>query len=192
MIFEVLNVITEEINSYFDGTLVTLDNIATIDAEHGDNSNNTSGIILSLLNLQEEFSLKNVSNHYVNGDEVNYRNPKVNINLFILFSAKQATYTESLKGLSKILEFFQGKHVFTQDNTTYDRDLEGMEKLKNFKFIIDLYTPSFEELNFIWGTLGGKQYPSVIYKVSLLEIERDILQRTGTVITQIDNLLKRN
>ena len=192
MIFEVLNVITEEINSYLvDGTSVTLDNIATIDTDNGDTPNGPTGIILSLLNLQEEFTLKNIPNHYVSGTEINYRNPKVNLNLFILFSANQSSYTESLKSLSKVLEFFQGKKVFTQDNTTYSRESEGMEKLKNFKFLVDLYTPTFEELNFIWGTLGGKQYPSVIYKVSLVEIERDITQSKGTLITQIDNILER-
>ncbi|HHC81177.1 MAG TPA: DUF4255 domain-containing protein, partial [Flavobacteriia bacterium] len=78
------------------------------------------------------------------------------------------------------------------DNTSYDRDLEGMEKLKNFKFNVDFFTPSFEELNYIWGTLGGKQYPSLIYKVSVLEIERNVTAKEGPVIIEVNNILKRN
>lgn len=192
MIFEVLQVISEELNNYFEGSPVSLENIATVDDETGDDQNSSSDIILTLLSLQEEFALKNVSNHYINSTDVSYKNPKVNLNLYILFSANNSSYPESLKSISKIVAFFQAKNVFTQDNTNYDRDLEGMEKLKNFKFIIDLFTPSFEELNFIWGTLGGKQYPSVIYKVSLIEIERDIITKKGVVITNINNDLKND
>lgn len=191
MIFEVLQVITEEANSYFKGNPISLDNIATIEGDTTDSSEPTD-IILTLLNLQEEFTLKNIPNNYENGNKVEYKNPKVNINLYILFSANNGSYPESLKSLSKIIEFFQGKNVFTQDNTTFDRELDGMIWLKDFKFIVDLYTPSFEELNYIWGTLGGKQYPSVMYKVSLLEMERDILQGEGALITQIDHIIKRD
>ncbi|WP_299551305.1 DUF4255 domain-containing protein [Seonamhaeicola sp.] len=191
MIYEVLQVLTEEVNNYIEGAPVALDNIASIETDTSDTSASID-IVLTLLNLQEESTLKNISNYYVTDTKVTYKNPPVNINLFILFSANNSTYSESLKSLSRIIEFFQGKHVFTQDNTDFDRDVAGMEKLKNFKFIVDLYTPSFEELNYIWGTLGGKQYPSVLYKVTLVQIERDIVQSEGVVITQINPILNRN
>jgi len=192
MIFEVLQVIKEEVNGYFEGNPVSLDNIATIDSDTGDGNNGAGDIILSLLNMQEEVTLKNVPNSYINGTKVTYKNPKIYLNLYILFSANSNTYEESLKSISKIIEFFQAKKVFTQDNTSYDRDLEGMEKLKNFKFNVDFFTPSFEELNYIWGTLGGKQYPSLIYKVSVLEIERNVTAKEGPVIIEVNNILKRN
>jgi len=67
-----------------------------------------------------------------------------------------------------------------------------MLNVGDFRFIIDLYTPTFEELNFIWGTLGGKQYPSVIYKVTLLEIERNQVTRSGQVVSGLQRDLKRN
>ncbi len=184
MIFEILQVITEEINNFFDGNTVTLENIANIDSD-ADGIADTSGVILTLLNMQEEFALKNIANTYVIGNEVNYKNPKVNLNLYILFCANNTTYIESLKSISKVIQFFQGKRVFTQANSIFE-NTSDMQNLKNFKFIIDLYTPSFEELNFIWGTLGGKQYPSVLYKISSIEIERDILLGKGEVITEIN------
>lgn len=192
MIFEVLKVITEEVNTYLKPLTpnkVSLDNIANLDQE-GDGD--SSGIILSLLNMQEEFTLKNRSNHRIEGTEVTYQNPKVSLNLYLLFSGSNSTYTEALKSISKILQFFQGKRVFTQSNTNFQRDDDEMKNLKNFKFIVDLYTPSFEELNFIWGTLGGKQYPSAIYKVSLIEIEREATLRKGAVISSLDANLNGN
>ena len=191
MIFEVLQVIKEEVNSYLKPSVntVTLENIANVDQ---DGDNDSSGIVLTLLNMQEEFALKNQSNHRIHGTEVTYKNPKVNLNLYLLFSANNSVYTESLKSISKIIQFFQGKRIFTQSNTTFMREDENMVNLKNFKFVLDLYTPSFEELNFIWGTLGGKQFPSAIYKVSLIEIEREVILRKGAVISGLGTNLKNN
>ncbi|MFC5044848.1 DUF4255 domain-containing protein [Aquimarina hainanensis] len=194
MIFEVLQIIREEVNNFFNATIeeepVFLDNIAFIDTDVSESSE-TNNIVLTLLHLEEEATLKNVRNYRIEGTKVAYKNNKVYLNLYILFAANRTGYKESLKSISKIVAFFQSKRVFTQANTSFDRALEGMDKIKNFKFLIELYTPSFEEMNFIWGTLGGKQYPSVIYKVSVLEIERDILQAEGSVITEINGSLNQ-
>jgi hypothetical protein len=89
------------------------------------------------------------------------------------------------------MQYFQGKRVFTQENTTFLREGE-LSNVNNFRFLVDLFTPSFEELNYIWGTLGGKQYPSAIYKVSLIEIEREVTLKKGTVISGLSNDLNNN
>jgi len=195
MIFEVLQIITEEINNFFDIEIeekpVSMDNIAFIESEQG-NQGETNNVLLTLLHLQEEPTLKNVPNYEIEGTKVVYKNNKVNLNLFIMFAANKDTYTESLKHISKIIEFFQSKRIFTQANTSFDRDLEGMDKINDFRFTVDLFTPSFEEMNFIWGTLGGKQYPSVIYKVSVLQVERNVTQSEGSLITEINGSLNKN
>lgn len=188
MIFETLQVIKEEVNSYFNGSIVSLENIAVIETD-SEGGGDSSDVVLSLINMQEEFTLKNVSNHYINNTEVNYKNPKVNLNLYILFSSINTLYDESLKNLTKVVEFFQGKKVFTQDNTNFNREGDMMN-VGDFEFVVDLYTPTFEELNYIWGTLGGKQYPSVIYKVTLLVIERDFVFQKGKVVTGLSSGLK--
>jgi hypothetical protein len=148
--------------------------------------------VLSLLHTEEETTMKNMLNHEIEGTKVVYKNNKVHLNLYIMFSANRNDYKESLKSVSKVVEFFQSKRIFTQSNTNFDRDLDGMDQIGNFKFTVDLFTPSFEEMNFIWGTLGGKQYPSIIYKISLLEVERDVTQSEGSLITEINGNLKRN
>jgi len=186
MIFEVLQIITEEVNNFFN---VSLDNIAFIESEANDNSSTSNNVILSLLHTEEEATLKNIANHQIEGTKVVYKNNKVYLNLYIMFSINRSDYTESLKSISKIIEFFQSKRVFTQNNTSFDRELDGMDKVKDFRFTVELFSPSFEEMNFIWGTLGGKQYPSVIYKVNVLEIERDITQSEGSLITEINGSL---
>ncbi|MFY7672173.1 DUF4255 domain-containing protein [Tenacibaculum sp. MEBiC06402] len=184
MIYEILQIISDELNDYLDENTVDLANIADAESE-GNSPGNFPDIALSLINLQEEFALKNTRNDYVSGNTVTYKNPKVYLNLFILFSLNKSTYTESLKSLTKIIEFFQGKKVFTQANSNYE-NVDGIENITSFKFITELYTPTFEELNFIWGTLGGKQKPSVLYKITLLEIERDAITKEGTVISELN------
>ncbi len=184
MIYEILQIISEELNDYLDENAVDLANIADAESD-GNSPGNFPDIALSLINLQEEFALKNTRNDYVSGNTISYKNPKVYLNLFILFSVDKSSYTESLKSLTKIIEFFQGKKVFTQANSNYE-NVDGIENIKSFKFITELYTPSFEELNFIWGTLGGKQKPSVLYKITLLEIERDVVAKEGSVISELN------
>ena len=191
MIFQVLQIIKEEVNSYFDGEApVSLGNIGTIAS--GEDSDEESDIILTLINIDEETTLRNRPNYKIEGTTVSYKNPKVNINLYLLFTANNRRYSESLKSISKIIEFFQGKKVFTQSNSNYDRDDVDMQGIGDFKLIAELYTPSFEQLSYVWGILGGKQYPSVMYKLRLLELERDIVQAQGAVITQIDTTIKKN
>lgn len=193
MIFEVLQIITEDVNNYIGGSPVSLDNIASVASEQGDSGSTSTDIILTLLNLQEETTLKNKPNYAVEGTRISYKNNIVNLNLYILFSANNDKYDEALKNLSKIIEFFQGKKVFTQANTIYNRDDVSMSKITNFRFVIDLFTPTFEELNFVWGTLGGKQIPSVMYKVSLVEIEREVILGKGELINQVSgNITHKN
>ena len=100
MIYEILQIISEELNDYLDENAVALANIADEDSE-GNSPGNFPDIALSLINLQEEFALKNVRNDYVSGNTVSYKNPKVYLNLFILFSLNKSSYTESLKSLTK-------------------------------------------------------------------------------------------
>ncbi len=191
MIFQVLQILREEVNDYFeDSNPVSLANIAAVSS--GDNDEDDSDIILTLINIDEESTLKNIPNYKIEGTTVSYKNPKVNVNLYILFSANNNRYTEALKSISKIIEFFQGKSVFTQSNSNFDRGDADMQGIGDFKFITELYTPTFEQLSYIWGILGGKQYPSVLYKLRLLEIERDIVQAQGSVITKIDTTINKN
>lgn len=188
MIFEVLKIIKEELDSYFqDDKMVSLENIAAIEMDKEGGNGNI--VVLSMINLQEEFALKNVSNNYIHNTEVNYRNPKVNLNLYALFSSINSSYEEALKNLTKIIEFFQGKMVFTQDNTNFLRQGDLMD-VDDFEFVVRLYTPTFEELNFIWGTLGGKQFPSVIYKITLVKIERNYAFAKGELITEVNHNFK--
>lgn len=129
--------------------------------------------------------MKNFPNHQIQEEMVNYKNPKLNLNLFLIFCANRSVYKKSLSDLSRILEFFQHKKVFTQSNTAFDRELDEMSGIRDFRFTMELFTPTFEELNYIWGTLGGRQLPSVFYRLNLVQIDRDMTLSQQGVITEI-------
>ncbi len=196
MIFEVIQIISEQVNNYLEeiglDKSVVPENIAFLESQNDDITDALkNAVALTVINLAEEATLKNFPNHTIENTKTIYRNSIVNLNLFILFSANRDKYINSLKDISKIIEFFQGKRLFTQANTIYNRSSSAMSNVDNFRFTVELYTPTFEELNYIWGTLGGKQLPSALYKVSMIQIERNIVQAEGQVIGEFTGTTKR-
>lgn len=192
MIFETVQIIEEQVNSYFEecglAKSVVAENIGILETNSTNTGRIEDNVALTLLNLGEEITLKNFPNQVNQGSKVIYKNNIINLNLYILFSANRSTYIKSLNDISKIIEFFQGKRLFTQANTVYDRNNTSMANIENFRFTVELYTPTFEEMNFIWGTLGGRQLPSALYKVSMIQIERNIVQGEGQLISKVEGL----
>lgn len=195
MIFEVIQIIAEQVNNYLDeiglDKSVVAENIAFLESQNENVAGNLEDkVALTLINLSEETTLKNFPNHSIENAKTIYKNSVINLNLYLLFSANRTKYINSLNDLSKIIAFFQGKKLFTQANTIYNRSNSAMNNIDNFRFSIELYTPTFEELNYIWGTLGGKQLPSALYKVNMIQIERNIAQGEGQLISKVKGITK--
>jgi hypothetical protein len=189
MIYEALQIISEQLDNYLSSqglnNLVKLENIALLDSSSENAANVNGKVVLTLLNLEEDSTQKNLPNFKVRNGVTEYKNPPVHLNLFLLISANCDTYDKSLRCISKTIQFFQGKKVFTSTNTVYNRTNVAFDVVDQFRFNLELYTISLEQLNYVWGTLGGRQLPSVIYKIQLIEIEQDIKLATSGVITHI-------
>ena len=118
------------------------------------------------MNIQEERTLKNVP-AYVRDDaalRVRYENPPTFLNLAVLVAATHTNYGDALLALSRALAFFQFRNVFTHDNVdpqslTDGAPLNDLDRLVEFKLIFNLWSPTLEEVNDMWGMLGGKQFP---------------------------------
>lgn len=194
MIFETLQIIKEQLEAYFVsvglGKIVILDNIALWQSGGDDSTRLEGKVVLTLLKMDEEATLKNFPNYQVREGKTEYRNPPVNLNLYLLIGANCDSYEKSLRAISKTIQFFQGKKVFTSANTVYNRNNVSFDVLDQFRFVLDLYTPTFDELNNVWGILGGRQLPSVIYRIQLIQIEQDKIQSAAEVITQIGGEFK--
>jgi len=189
MIYETLQIIKEQLEAFLEeegfGKIVLLDNIALWQSGSDDASRIDGKVVLTLLKLEEESTLRNSPSVQVVDGRTEYRNPDINLNLYLLISANCDTYDKSLSAISKTIQLFQGRNNFTKANTVYKQPNMAFEDIGSFRFVLNLYTPTFEELNNIWGTLGGRQLPSVIYRVQLISISSDKMSGAGSVITRV-------
>lgn len=188
MIYETLEILINQINTYLstkpnDDSELVLENIAKQD--DATVAKLKDRVVVTLLNMEEEITLKNIPNTSFKNGKTIYKNNKINLNLYILFASNRTAYNKALISINNIVEFFHSKKVFTQKNTPFTSSNSLFDNLKEFKFTVELYTPTFEQLNYIWGTLGGKSVPSLLYKVSLIEIASDTINETGPVITNV-------
>ena len=189
MVYPVLKFLTEQMNIYVDqvkkpgdsiiSPVVELRNIAHLDDAA---LKATNKILVSLVNISEETSMKNNPDYMVvRNDMARYGNPPLNLNLFVVVAAVMVNYENALIYLTHAITFFQGKNIFNLKNST--PEIEGLPD--DFHLILDLYPLGFEQLNYVWSTLGGKQHPFVCYKVRMLKVERESVQETRGIIKEI-------
>lgn len=139
--------------------------------------------ILTLVNIEEERLAKSVNNYVRVGDKVEYRNPKVYLNLYCLFAVNHSSYDTALQYLSLIIQFFQYRPFIDHKNTPSDNGLVLDRKVD--KLIFDMVSLNSEQVNHLWAILGGKYLPSVLYKVRMVTIEDDAIDMIGDPITQL-------
>ncbi|MFV0605076.1 MAG: DUF4255 domain-containing protein [Niabella sp.] len=188
MIQEALKFLVDELNQYFSLKLgattesrVVLGNIArAFDNEGGGSSNNAimGKAVLSLVNVEEDKVSKVHENYVKTINGIKYKNPPVLVNLYVLFSVNRTDYNDCLKWLSLVIQYFQHRSVFTGD--AYPSMNPGIQKM-----MIELVSMSFEQVNHLWGTLGGKYIPSVLYKIRQLTIDENEITAEGMLIRDI-------
>ena len=190
MIDLTLDFICKQINDYLvrklnlnaTDTAIMLFNVSQLGSESAGGSSSgdsTTSAFLTLVNIEEDRISKSQDNFIRKDGKVLYQNPKVHLNLQLLFSVNLSSYTEALKRLSFIIQFFQYQNVFTP--LTTPSLPPGVEEL-----IFDLHTLSLQDLNNMWGILGSKYLPSVMYKMRMITISEDFVQGGAGLITGID------
>jgi hypothetical protein len=188
MIDKALKFLTDEMNTYLDlqngnpstDSAIVLSNVANAD---GSWAIPQGKLGVSLINIEEERVFKDQQSEFrnVSGEFEKY-NPEIKLNLYILICANLVTeqapfaYEEGLKQLSRIVSFFQGKNVFTPDNSP------AMDPVLK-KLIVDLYSYTFEQQYNFWAILGAKYLPSALYKVRLLAYQEQRIQNQSDAIT---------
>jgi hypothetical protein len=207
MISHALIIVMNELNSHLhkaydsDPPQVELGNLAEgLITGSGSIGLKRNMLYLSMVNIKEEKTLKNLPNRFPNQTtlKVTYENPPVFLNFLILLAATHTDYANALLVLSRAIRFFQFRNVFTQDNvdpasiTTSAVPIQPLDQLESFKLIFDLYSPSLEEINHLWGTLGGKQYPFVLYAMRMVDLKFKAVYGEGGLITEVvDNFFHK-
>ena len=196
MIDNALKVIANEVNKYVLRKLdperdpsstkrIATGNIAKLqETESSGSSGGSAAVpgILTLVNIEEERTLKSPTNFVRINDKTAYRNPGIQLNLYCLFAVNHSTYDTALQYLSLIIQFFQFRNVIDHKNTPPDNGLVLDDKID--KLIFDMVSMNAEQVNHLWAILGGKYLPSVLYKARMVVIEDD------TVLMESDNISK--
>lgn len=171
---------------------IILHNIALMESDtQADLSNK---IVITLVNTEEESTLKNNGNILRTPSGIKYVEPPVFLNLYILISSTlgqdlQDAYEFALGRLSLVIQFFQAKKSFTIKNspfTTISGDSNIPQESKDeLKLNVELYTLTFEQINHLWGSLGGKQVPFAMYKIRLVSIK----ENSGEIAPLIEEIV---
>jgi uncharacterized protein DUF4255 len=145
------------------------------------------GLYVSVANLEQEPTLRNTPHAIRQNGAVHYQEPPVHLNLYLLFTADFGNYLASLLRLSQTIELFQSKRVFEAGNAGAGNPFPPtLEKL-----VFDYYNLNLEQLNHLWGVLGGAYFPSAVYKVRLVRIQRDVRVAGPEITTvQLDTHLR--
>lgn len=138
--------------------LVVVSRLMENDGKESENSINK--LNLFLVNVEKDSMAQNVPHSEFDGFRTIVPTKKVYLNLHVVLAAnfKNANYAEALKFLSKGISFFQDHSAF--DRTMSPDMPEGLEKL-----LLDMENISFQDMNSLWGMLGCKYVPSVMYRI---------------------------
>ncbi len=185
MIYQAVQYVVTELNDYLNlrsPSLVTdrviIDNL--LDLAGSPNANAQDKVVLSLVNIQQDPVYQSVEPYEKGADgQVELVKPELRVNLFLLFIANISKYDEALKALEHVISFFQARHAFSYSVIPSLSDQKG-------KMVFELNSMTFEQQNHLWGSLGSKYQPSVMYKVGLVGI-RD--RQIEAKIRSIDQVL---
>lgn len=132
-------------------------------------------VVAMVTGIEQEHSVRNQS---VARDGVP-RHPPLQLNIKLLFAANfPGNYVEALRFISLVLSFFQGKQIFTAQNTP---ELpEAVEKITAEIANMDLSAQQQ-----LWNAIGAKMIPSVSLKLRMITITRnqildEVPEITGT------------
>lgn len=144
-------------------------------------------ICLTFVNVQKEAAAQATTRRRV-GDDTAISAGPLNVNLFMLVSsvpdnAVDNGYQNALTRLSRAMTALQARRILTPQ--VMPDMAEGIERLT-----IELVSLDMQELNHLWGNLGGRFLPSALYKIRMVTLEADELRPGGPPITKIGGDLR--
>ncbi len=159
--------------------VVVINNV--IDPNGSVPQSNLNKVVISLLNIEREVN-KQFYNRNQKLSDGTYAdiNPEERYNLDLLFSSSFQNYSETLKFLNGVLEFFQINN--TIDSRKYSNMPSGINRLD-----YDNEKISFHQMHSLWSAMGAKYQPSVIYKLRLITIQGDELIKVISPVSATSN-----
>lgn len=186
MIYIALSFIEKNLNRYLKGIYggneeyAILSNLANVSGNEISAGNNK--MVLTLTNVQKE-SILGGERHRVQsmGNKklgVKFTPLSLNLHLLISASFSDNNYDESLKYLSTTMEYFQANSLF-QQSAFPDLD-QRISQLS-----IEIESLSLQEQSHLYGLLGVKYLPSVLYKIRMITIDSNKIIKDAPIINKV-------
>lgn len=181
MINAAINQLAFELNESLQKTFSLDENIVVVSntVEHDGSlplqANNK--VALSLINIERETYTQKGGGFGGSFSRSVVGQEPVYLNLYVMVSICFGgnNYLESMKFLSAAIGFFQRRPVFDHTNTP---DLDD----RIDRLALDIENLTIQDLSNLWGVLGGKYYPSVLYRVRMIAIDPgDIRDQAVTI-----------
>lgn len=173
MINMAVQLLAGQLNQYLRRTydlnedVVVISNLVDLDGSVAPNVNNKLVIFLTSIE-KDSMPFRQVMPGQVDGQRVPASRPPIYLNLQVMMAANfnGNNYPEALKFISSTIIFFQ-RHPLFNHQITPELD-ERIEKL-----ILEMENLTIQDLSNLWGTLGGKYLPSVLYKVRVVTFDTE-------------------
>jgi uncharacterized protein DUF4255 len=143
----------------------------------------TNRLVLFLVNIERETVMAGQGARAAAGggdrDAVAQTSPAVHLNLMLMFAANfgGSQYTEALKFIAATVAFFQGRALFDHHNSPeLDPRIE--------RLVLEMKSLDLAELANLWGILGGKYVPSVLYRMRMISFDSGYITRLMPRVTR--------
>lgn len=147
--------------------IAVVSNLIEADGSVGPHANNK--LVLLLTNIEKDTVPQSGRSGFRGGDGRAFvSSTPLYLNLYVMLAANFSgnNYAEALKFISIAISFFQRQSVFDHQSTPdLDRRIE--------KLILDIENLKIQDLSNLWGLLGGKYLPSVLYRVRMVTFSPD-------------------
>lgn len=174
MIDLALKYVVGELNDYFYAVIPPLAPAATMrervvaaslfDLDGKVNNDAKEKVVAQVVNIQEDRVYHSVEVFRKRDDDTSELvRPEIKVNVFVLFVANISTYADAAKMLSWVIAFFQHRNTFDYKSIPGLTEREG-------HFSFELHSMTFEQQNHLWGALGAKYMPSVMFKLGIVDI----------------------
>ena len=187
MIDNSLILVKNKLNEYFrekndlDKNKAILSNM--INQDGGIAVKGQNHVVISLVNVEHETVISTYNRYVPTGEnKVGVVNPPVYVNIYVLIMCyfEGENYSEGLKYLSYVINFFQANCVFTKHN------MPGLDKGVD-KLTFELCSIDPSELSYMLSMTGAKYLPSAYYKVRMFTFQNYAIQSEVSVVSNGDN-----
>ena len=189
MIGNVLTFIAEDLNTYIiriqglkpDTQKVILSTLINLDGSPSVKEDNL--ILLTLVDIRQNFLAHAVPSYPSGSLPKAYAvgQAPVFLDFYLLFSANftPERTKDALNYITYVIQYFQKKPLFTQQNSP------GLPS-QTEKLEFNLEQQNFHDKSHMWGMLGAKYMPSVLYKMRMLSIDLEEARDFIPPITEVN------